>query len=141
MKNVAKTSMSIIALLVILTVSFSSAAFANGEKAKGAKSENNNSIEVKHIGDYENQPIFQLNLTTSEADEFTITLRDNDGNVLYADKVRGTVISKKFLLTTQEIGDNIVTIEVRSKKSSKAEVYTINRKQNLVEETFVTKVK
>lgn len=141
MKNVAKTSMSIVALLVILTLSFSSSAFANGEKAKAPKGENTNSIELKHIGDYENQPIFQLNLTTSEADEFTITLRDSDGNLLYADKIKGTVISRKFLLTTQEIGDNIVTIEVRSKKSSKAEVYTINRKQNLVEETYVTKIR
>ncbi|NML24073.1 hypothetical protein HHL16_24560 [Pseudoflavitalea sp. G-6-1-2] len=141
MKNVAKTSMSIVALLVILTLSFSTSAFANGEKEKAPKNESTNSIELKHIGDYENQPIFQLNLTTSEADEFTITLRDSDGNLLYADKIKGTVISKKFLLTTQEIGDNIVTIEVRSKKSPKAEVYTINRKQNLVEETYVTKIR
>ncbi len=61
--------------------------------------------------------------------EFTITLRDSDGNVLYSDKEKGTSITRKFLLTTQEIGDNIVTIEVKSKKSPKAEVYTINRKQ------------
>ncbi|MBO9633731.1 MAG: hypothetical protein J7578_11500 [Chitinophagaceae bacterium] len=133
MNNVVKTFLSLVTVLVLSTV-----AFANGEKAP---KNTTNSIEVKHIGNYENQPIFQLNLTTAEADEFTITLRDSDGNVLYSDKEKGTSITRKFLLTTQEIGDNIVTIEVRSKKSPKAEVYTINRKQNLIEEMFVTRVK
>ncbi|MGN6417927.1 MAG: hypothetical protein ACTHMC_10575 [Pseudobacter sp.] len=135
MNNVVKTILSLVTVLV-LTVSV---AFANGEK--NPKTNATNSIEVKHIGNYENQPIFQLNLTASEADEFTITLRDSDGNVLYADKVKGTNITKKFLLTTQEIGDNLVTIEVKAKKNAKAEVYTINRKQNLIEEMYVTKVK
>lgn len=133
MNNVVKTFLTFVTVLVLSTV-----AFANGEKAP--KNTTNN-IEVKHIGNYENQPIFQLNLTTAEADEFTITLRDSDGNVLYSDKEKGTSITRKFLLTTQEIGDNIVTIEVKSKKSPKAEVYTINRKQNLIEEMFVTKIK
>jgi hypothetical protein len=135
MNNVIKTILSFVTVLV-LTVSV---AFANGEK--NPKTNVTNSIEVKHIGNYENQPIFQLNLTTAEADEFTITLRDSDGNVLYADKVKGTNITKKFLLTTQEIGDNLVTIEVKAKKNAKADVYTINRKQNLIEEMYVTKVK
>lgn len=135
MNNVVKTILSFVTVLV-LTVSV---AFANGEK--NPKANVTNSIEVKHIGNYENQPIFQLNLTTAEADEFTITLRDSDGNVLYADKVKGTNITKKFLLTTQEIGDNLVTIEVKAKKNAKADVYTINRKQNLIEEMYVTKVK
>lgn len=133
MNNVIKAFLSFVTVLVL-----SSVAFANGEKAPKT---NTNSIEVKHIGNYENQPIFQLNLTTAEADEFTITLRDSDGNVLYSDKAKGTSITRKFLLTTQEIGDNIVTIEVKSRKAPKAEVYTINRKQNLIEEMFVTKVK
>ncbi|WP_127132757.1 hypothetical protein [Pseudoflavitalea rhizosphaerae] len=133
MNNAVKTFLSFVTVLVLSTV-----AYANGGKDP---KNNTNNIEVKHIGNYENQPIFQLSLTSEEADEFIITLRDSDGNVLYSDKEKGTSITRKFLLTTQEIGDNIVTIEVKSKKSPKAEVYTINRKQNLIEEMFVTKIK
>lgn len=133
MNNAVKTFLSFVTVLVLSTV-----AYANG--GKDPKNKTNN-IEVKHIGNYENQPIFQLSLTSEEADEFIITLRDSDGNVLYSDKEKGTSITRKFLLTTQEIGDNIVTIEVKSKKSPKAEVYTINRKQNLIEEMFVTRIK
>ncbi len=132
--NTVKTFLTFVTVLVLSTVAFAN----NGEKAPKSATSN---IEVKHIGNYENQPIFQLNLTAVESDEFTITLRDSDGNVLYSDKEKGTNITRKFLLTTQEIGDSIVTIEVRSKKSPKAEVYTINRKQNLIEEMFVTKIK
>ncbi|WEK35980.1 MAG: hypothetical protein P0Y53_00580 [Candidatus Pseudobacter hemicellulosilyticus] len=139
MKKVMNQSTAIaIALFVILTIAFAVPVLANEGKNEDKK---NPGVELKFIGNYENQPVFQLNLVSAVEDEFTIVLRDKDGNVLYADKVKGTNITKKFLLSTEELGDNLVTVEVKSKKNQKPEVYTINRKQNLVEETLVTKLK
>lgn len=134
MKKIMKHSAIVSVLFLALTLVFAGSAAANEEKKPASN------IELKFIGNYENQPVFQLNVTTAVEDEFIITLRDRDGVVLYTDKVKGTNVSKKFMLNTDEMGDNVVNVEVRSKKG-KAEVYTINRKQSLVEETLVTKVK
>lgn len=137
MKKVMNQSAAVaVALFVVLTVAFATPSFANEEKDK-----KNPGVELKFIGNYENQPVFQLNLVSAVEDEFTIVLRDKEGNVLYSDRVKGTNITRKFLLSTEEIGDNLVTVEVKSRKNQKPEVYTINRKQNLVEETLVTKLK
>ncbi len=136
MKKMMKNSVLVaVALFLVFSVVFSATASANEGK------KDNPVIELKHIGTYDNQPIFQLSLNTPVEEEFTITLRDKDGNVLYSDKVKGTSITKKFLLSTEEVGDNILSVEVKAKKNTKAEIYTINRKQNLVEETLVTKLK
>ena len=124
-----------VALFLVLSVTIATPVMANEEDKK------NPSIELKHIGNRENQPIFQLSLTSPVEDEFTITLRDKEGNVLYSDRVKGTSITKKFLVSTEDLGDNILTVEVKGKKSPKSEIYTINRKQNIVEETLVTKLK
>ena len=132
MKNFGMMLMAVIAF----TVTFSNTTLANGEK-----NPKSSSIELKFIGHYENQPVFQLNLNNIEEDEFSITFRDDYGNVLYSGKVKGSNISKKFMLNTEEIGDNVLSVEVKAKKNDKAEVYQINRNRSYVEETVVNKVK
>jgi hypothetical protein len=132
MKNYGMMLMAVVAL----TLGFSTTTLANGEK-----NPKSSTIELKFIGHYENQPVFLLNLNNTEEDEFSITFRDDYGNVLYSGKVKGSNISKKFMLNTEEIGDNVLNVEVKAKKNDKAEVYQINRNRSYVDETVVNKVK
>jgi hypothetical protein len=132
MRNFGMMLMAVIAL----TLAFSTTTLANGEK-----NPKSSTIELKFIGHYENQPVFLLNLNNVEEDEFSITFRDDYGNVLYTGKVKGSNISKKFMLNTEEIGDNVLSVEVKAKKNDKAEIYQINRNRSYVDETVVNKVK
>jgi hypothetical protein len=132
MRNFGMMLMAVIAL----TLAFSTTTLANGEKDPKSST-----IELKFIGHYENQPVFLLNLNNAEEDEFSITFRDDYGNVLYSGKVKGSNISKKFMLNTEEIGDNVLSVEVKAKKNDKAEIYQINRNRSYVDETVVNKVK
>lgn len=136
MKNKMRNFGMMLMAVVALTFAFSTTTLANGEKTPKSSS-----IELKFIGHYENQPVFQLDLNNTEEDEFSITFRDDFGNVLYSGKVKGSNISKKFMLNTEEIGDNVLSVEVKAKKNDKAEVYKINRNRSYVEETVVNKVK
>lgn len=45
------------------------------------------------------------------------------------------------MLNIEEIGDNVLSVEVKAKKNSQAEVYQINRNRSYVEETVVSKIK
>ena len=121
--------------LIALTLGFSTITLANDEgKAK-------NITDLKFIGNMENQPVFQLNLNNTEDDEFTVTFRDDAGNVLYNDKFKGANISKKFMLKSEEFGDTALNVVVKSKKYNTTDVYTINRSHTYVEETVVNKLK
>ncbi len=136
MKSIMRTYGIMAIALVAFTLSFSTSTLANNDKEKIAST-----IELKFIGHFENQPVFQLNLNNQVEDEFTITFRDDYGNVLYTGKVKGTSISKKFMLNIEEIGDNVLSVEVKAKKNSQAEVYKINRNRSYVEETVVSRIK
>ncbi|WP_205508783.1 hypothetical protein [Longitalea arenae] len=121
--------------LITLTVGSSTVTLAND----GGKKQHN--TELRFIGNMENQPVFELNLTNTEDDEFTVTFRDESGNVLYTDKFKGANITKKFMLKTEEFGDTALNVSVKSKKNNTTEVYTINRSHTYVEETVVNKLK
>jgi len=121
--------------LLASSLTFSTATMANNDdKGKHV-------AELKMIGNVENQPVFQLNLANTVEDEFTVTFRDEAGNVLYTDRFEGVNISKKYLLKSEEMGDASLNVIVRSKKANTTEVYVINRSASYVEETVVNKIK
>lgn len=138
MKNVMRSySTMAIALIVAFTLN-SVAVLANDE----VKKENKNipGLDFRYIGTKENQPVFVLNLVNAEEDEYIIAFRDKSGNVLYSDRLRGSNISKKFMLNTDEIGSNELSVEIRSKKNNQVQVYKIGTTQSLVTETVVNKI-
>jgi hypothetical protein len=121
--------------LVALTFAFSNTALANEEGPT------KNVTELKFIGNKENQPVFELNLISSVEDEYTVTFRDEYGNILYTEKFKGAGLSKKFLLKSEDLADAALHVVVKSKKNNTTEVYSINRSHSYVEETVVNKVK
>ena len=139
MKRVMKNySTMAIALIVAFTLN-SVAALANDEVKKNDK--NIPGLEFRYIGNKENQPVFLLSLANAEEDEYTISFRDKNGNVLYSDRLKGANITKRFLLNTDEIGTNELSVEIRSKKNNQVQLYKIGTSQSLVTETVVNKIK
>ena len=127
---------SIIAIaLVVFTLAFSNTTLANNEGP------NKHVTELKFIGNKENQPVFELSLNSATEDEYTVTFRDEYGNVLYTEKFKGATISKKFMLKSEDLGDAALHVVVKSKNNNSTEVYSINRSHSYVEETVVNKVK
>jgi hypothetical protein len=117
------------------TLAFTTPTMANdGEKG-------DHKTELKFIGNMENQPVFELNLTNKVEDEYTVIFRDEYGNVLYSDKFKGTGLNKKFMLKSEDFGDTALNVTVKSKNGNTTEVYSINRSHSYVEETQVSKVK
>lgn len=97
-------------------------------------------VEFKYIGTANDQPVFQLNLHNSEADEFVITLKNSAGDVLYKEKVAGIELTRKYRLDTFEIDTSKITVEVNSIKNNNKTVYTVNRTTRIVEDVVITKL-
>jgi hypothetical protein len=123
-----------IAMSLFFVVSLNLTASATDEVKKPS------TIEVKMISNADESPVFQLDLNNKEVEEFYVTIKDNLGNTLYADKIKGSNISKKFKLNPDGMIDETIRIEVKSKKTNKSEVYTINRSSKYVQETVVSKL-
>ena len=124
-----------LALLVAFTVSLTAPAMANDETKSIP------GLELKFIGNKDNQPVFQLILANPDKEEYVITIKDNSGYVLYADTDKSENISKRFILQTETLESKPVILEVRSKKTNKVQAYEIGRTQKVVTETVVNKIK
>ena len=133
-KLMINTRVLAIALLTGLTMTFASTAIANDEKKIIP-------VELRYIGNLENQPLFAMVFTSAEEAEFTITIRDEYGNLLYRDNVKGGNITKKFLLNTEELGDTGLRFEVSANKTHKPAVFEITKYSRMVEDVVVSRTK
>ncbi len=98
-------------------------------------------VELKYAGTYKNQPVFMLNFSgTKEENQFSISIADENGVVLYSGNVNGEKFSKQFILNTDDLGDAVLKFEVSSRKTGKAVVFQVSRQTLISEQMNVVKL-
>jgi hypothetical protein len=122
------------ALIASFTVAFASPALANEDKKTVP-------VELKFIGNVKDNPLFHLVFNGTEETEYTIVVRDEYGNALYRENIKGTSFIKKFVLKTEDLDDSKLKFEVSSKSYEKPVVFEINTQYSYTENIVVNKVK
>ena len=97
------------------------------------------SVQLKYLGNINNQPVFQLDLNGSKEQNFSIAIKDQFGQILYSERVKAKTFTRNFRLDTDNLDDAILKVEVRD-GSKNPEVFTINRNTRFVEETSISKL-
>jgi|KBSMisStandDraft_5_1062788.scaffolds.fasta_scaffold34194_7 hypothetical protein len=96
-------------------------------------------VSLKYIGLVQNQPMFQLDLNSVEETDFYVSIKDQDGRVIYNEKIKAKTFTRNFRLDTESLDDAILKVEVRD-GNKKPEVFTINRNTRYYEETSISKL-
>jgi hypothetical protein len=120
---------------VLALFTFGTVLTANAQE--GGNKEN---VEIKYLGAVGNNPIFQVEFDNLDEEELFITLKDAEGNVLYAEKFKEKRFSKKFQVERAD-EDLRVVLTVANKKGRFSQQYQINRNTRIVQDVFVTKVR
>ena len=134
MKTMKNTRLIAVALVALFSVAFTAPALASGEKKVIP-------VDLKFIGNIKNQPLFHMTFNNTVESEYTITVRDEYGNVLYKENVKGGIFTKKFMLNTEELGDAELKFEVTGRNNEKPVVFEINKYTRFVEDVVIHKVK
>jgi hypothetical protein len=99
-------------------------------------------VELKYVGTIQNKPLFQLSFTGDAVqNEFVINITDVYGNPLYKENIKGEVFTKKFLLNTDEIGDETIRFEISCKKSGKTVAYEVNRQTRMLQDMVINQLR
>ena len=103
-----------------------------------------NPEEFKFIGNTNNHPVFQLSLNNDEAGSYFINIKDENGNVLYSEKISGVNLSRKYQLDIDDAESNDpgfeLSVEVTSEKTHKTQVYKISSNISVVKNFAVVKL-
>ena len=95
-------------------------------------------VSLKYVGLIQNQPTFQLDLNSVEETDFYISIKDQNGQVIYNEKITAKNFTRNYRLNAS-VDDAILKVEV-GEGNKKPEVFTINRNTRYYEETSISKL-
>jgi hypothetical protein len=123
-----------IVLVSVLTLGAAQTVLAN-DKHEGP------AAELKFIGNLKDHPVFQLNLNNAAEGEYIISIKDNFGNLLYSEKIKGDHISRKYSLNPEDIDLSDIRFEVTNRKSNETVSYKVSRNTRYVQDVTVSEEK
>lgn len=97
-------------------------------------------VKVTYLGRVDLQPVFQIEIDNIKENELYVSLRDEDGTLLYADKSKDQKFSKKFRFDTYDVVSMKVTLSLTSKNNKKTQVLQFGNVLTTIEDVVVTKV-
>jgi len=126
---------AVIVLSGAFTLLFNNMAVAGSEEKN-----TNTAVELKYAGKSNQQPQFRLAINDKSAADYTITIREDNGDVLYSEKVSGQA-SKIYQLDSED-SDRIqgTTFEVTNNATNITTVYKIKNLTQTVENMIVSKL-
>ncbi len=134
-KVMSKNKAIIIALMAIISVSFSNPVLATDKKNDLP------GVEFRYLGFQNRNPVFEIIMNNTEHDNFIVTISDGSGTVLFSEKLSGKNLSRKYRIDTEEeIAEGGLRFEVRSLSKKKTEVYLAGVSENTTREMSVNKI-
>jgi hypothetical protein len=132
--GMSNLKMMVITLTAAFSLSFTTASLAINKKVKP------NGDELQFIGKKNNHPLFQMLLNNEEATVYLISVKAENGQVIFSEKLKGTVISRVYQLDT----DNSELIsgtsfEIINKATNITTIYKIHSLHKKVEEIVISK--
>jgi hypothetical protein len=132
-----KAMLSAAAVAAVMILSTGSAQ-AGGEKNNGEKSII--PIEVKYIGSQNEQPVLEVSLDNASGEEFKVTLRDENGELLYSGSFNNKKFVKRFQFDNGSSNPMRILLTISNKKLSQTETFEISKNRQIIEDVVIEKL-
>lgn len=99
---------------------------------------NSPNANVKYIGALDGQPVFRVQLDNQAGDIYHLTIKDDSGNILYAEKIRDKQFSKKFKFENSDRENVKLTFILQGKDGSQAQQFKVNSNTRVWNDVVVT---
>jgi len=129
----SKTKTFALALVTLFATSFTAPAFAAEEDDKKA--------EISYVGNINDLPVYRLSLNNKANEIYFVSVTDNDGNVIYNEKVSGAKIVRNYQFDADLYSEYDLTFTISNLKGKTVSVYNVSKSKKVINEVAVNKVK
>ena len=93
---------------------------------------------VKYLGTLDGQPIFRVHLDNAPGNVYHLTIKDDEGTVLYAEKIKGKQFSKSFKFDNAERDNVKLTFTLQGNKNTQSKEFKVNTTTKVLDNIVVT---
>jgi len=129
----SKTKIFALALVTVFSTSFAAPAFAGNDDGKKA--------EISYVGNINELPVYRLSLNNEADQTYFISVTDNDGAVIFNEKVKGSKIVRNYQFDVDLYNEYDLTFTISDAKGKTVSAYNVSKSNKIVNEVAVNKVK
>ncbi|MGZ3881387.1 MAG: hypothetical protein ACXVBF_08625 [Flavisolibacter sp.] len=106
--------------------------------AASAQSSANPDPAVKYIGSIDGQPMFKVQLNNQTGDVYHLTIKDDEGTVLYAERFNDKQFSKSFKFDNADRSNVKLTFVLEGNKTVQSKEFKVNSSTQVLDNVVVT---
>jgi hypothetical protein len=96
--------------------------------------------EIKYAGKINDQPTFRLMIKSSDVEDYSVTIKEADGEILFRERLKGSQISRTYKFDAEDIDRiNGTTFEVTNRTTNVTTTYKISSMKSYTENIVITK--
>ena len=93
---------------------------------------------IKYIGSLDGQPLFRVELNNDNAKVQYLTIKDDQGVVLYSEKIKGKQFSKTFRFENLDRDNVKLSFIVETDKGTQSQDFKVNSSTRVLNNVVVT---
>ncbi|HWI90460.1 MAG TPA: hypothetical protein VNT20_04255 [Flavisolibacter sp.] len=93
---------------------------------------------VKYVGSLDGQPVFKVDLKNESAKAQYLTIKDDQGVILYAEKIKGKEFTKSFKFENSDRDNVRLTFIVENEKGVQSQEFKVNTNTRVLNDVVVT---
>lgn len=96
--------------------------------------------EIKYAGKINDQPTFRLVIKSSDVEDYSVTIKEADGEILFRERLKGSQIRRTYKLDAEDVDRiNGTTFEVTNRTTNVTTTYKISSMKSYTENIVITK--
>ncbi len=93
---------------------------------------------VQYVGSLDGKPVFKVDLDNESGNVYDLTIKDDQGTILYAQRIREKQFSRKFKFDNAD-NDNVrLTFILSNNKETQSQEFKVNTKTRVFNDVVVT---
>lgn len=123
-------------LTSVMAVSFLPSAVHAQDKEKPAPT----GVEIRYIGSVDEKPVFQIEFENNTEEVFNVSIKDEEGVVLYKERFKDKKFSRKFQFEKADMDHVKLTFTLTGEKEKQSQAFEINTNVRVIQDVVITKL-
>jgi hypothetical protein len=98
------------------------------------------SVSISDAGTLNDKPVLRIQFENSNGSLLEVSIRDQDQNELYTEKITDKKFNKRFLLQDVDLDKVKLFFIINDVKQNQSQVFEINRNSRTIEEYVITRL-
>lgn len=100
----------------------------------------NTAVAIKYIGMVDDNPLFQIEFDNKNTETYHVSIKDEEGNILYNEKFRDLKYSRKFKFERHDGQEMKLTFVLAGEKESQTQVFEVSTSIRVIQDVVVTRL-